>query len=227
MRIISNSLAPQIKHHLAYEIALQIEHHLAYDIARKSVLLINDVVGCVVALEPRLSANDFKFSPVQSDALRHEEREYVEEIGPQFFEEKQRLADEIRTLDEKKTIQLKLLKQFEARAEAWLKKCDPELINLLNKDMEKRRALIENIEKRIEENKKCISLVEEREVKLGAAPSAFVLARDPINTELVTLAPPEKMANNGQRFFAFKAPKTPSTAEDKLTPASTLIPTTA
>lgn len=196
-------------------------------ISRKIASLTNDVVRCVVALEPRFSANNSKFSPVQSDALRSEEREYVEEIGPQFFEEKQKLAAEIRTLEEKKTIQLKLLKQFEARAEAWLKKCDPELINLLNKDMEKRRALIDNIEQRIEENKKCISLVEEQEVKLGTVPSTFVLARNPTNTDLVTFVPPEKMANNGQRFFAFKAPKNSSMAVEELMPSSNLIPTPA
>ncbi len=235
VEIISHSLTHnESKHSFArneiqYYLAHEIEHHLAYEIARQITSLINDVVGCVVALEPRLSANDFKFSPVQSDALRYEEKAYIEEVGTQFFEEKQKRIDEIKKLDEEKAIQIKLLEQFKTRAEAWSEKCGPEVIDLLNKDMEKRRALIDNIEQRIEEYKKCIRFVEEREVKLGAAPSAFVLARNPINTELVTFEQPKKLTSsfNGCGFFAVKKPKMPSITEDKLTPASTLIPTIA
>jgi hypothetical protein len=211
VEIISHSLAHNESQHSLtrnYYLAHEIERHLAYEIARQITSLINNVVGCVVALEPRLSTNDPAFSPVPSVALRSEEIEYIEEVGYQFFEEKQKLADEIKSLEQKKAIQTKLLEQFKTRAEASLNKCNPELINLLNKDMEKRRALIDNIEQRIKENKGCIRLIEEREVKLGAAPSAFVSARNPTNPTLASIAVTPKTSRglSSNRFGIF-APK--------------------
>jgi hypothetical protein len=142
-------------------------------IAPDAVVLLEDgKAPSVVDLrkEPGLglSANRAVFHPAQEPSLLSEEEEgYITELGPAYFQEKQQLADDIKKLEQKKAIHIKLLEQFEARKAAWLKKYESEhidLSNLLDKDIEKRHALIDDIKKhiiakRIEENELHIAFV--------------------------------------------------------------------
>lgn len=203
-------------------------------------LIKNDGVDCVVDvknIELCLCANMSEFKHAQDAVLvSADERDYIEGLGPEYLEEKRKLADEINALEQKKAIQTKLLEQFKTRAAAWLEKCDPELANLLNNDIEKRCALINNLEQRIEENKRCIAFVQEREDKLAQLPVISTTARNLVNTELVVFERPKKrtgdlstnISTNLQAFFAFNKSKTAATAENKLTtPSNHNIPTMA